>query len=150
KPGKHRLTVRVDNRMILPYRADAHSVSDSLGGSWNGIVGKMEMRSTPLVWIEDVRVFPRAGTQSILVKGVLGNATPNAVTNFVALNFIPRMAAGGGAGETLQVVCTSRWTAFETEVHSSYPVKAWDEFNPELFELTVTTSSPSPSEEASR
>ena len=30
-PGRHRLTIRVDNRMIMPYRPDAHSVSDSLG-----------------------------------------------------------------------------------------------------------------------
>ena len=35
--GKHRLTIRVDNRMILPYRPDAHSVSDSLDDAWNGI-----------------------------------------------------------------------------------------------------------------
>jgi beta-galactosidase len=39
-PGKHRITVRVDNRMLLNYRPDAHAVSDSLGSTWNGIVGK--------------------------------------------------------------------------------------------------------------
>ena len=26
KPGKHRLTVRADNRMLMPYRPDAHAV----------------------------------------------------------------------------------------------------------------------------
>ena len=30
---RHRLTIRVDNRMLMPYRPDAHSVSDSLGAS---------------------------------------------------------------------------------------------------------------------
>src|SRR6476661_8570863 len=40
--GRHRLTIRVDNRMVLPYRPDAHSVSDSLGASWNGIIGKIQ------------------------------------------------------------------------------------------------------------
>ena len=45
-PGRHRLTIRVDNRMIMPYRPDAHSVSDSLAGSWNGIVGKIELTDT--------------------------------------------------------------------------------------------------------
>ena len=45
-PGRHRLTVRVDSSMLLPYRPDAHSVSDSLAGSWNGIVGRVELNST--------------------------------------------------------------------------------------------------------
>src|SRR5690242_1274111 len=40
--GRHRLTIRVDNRMVLPYRPDAHSVSDSLGATWNGIIGKIQ------------------------------------------------------------------------------------------------------------
>lgn len=75
KPGKHRLTVRVDNRMILPYRPDAHSVSDSLGQSWNGIVGKMELRSTPLVWIEDVQAYPNFEKKSALLKIRIGNST---------------------------------------------------------------------------
>src|SRR5262245_56806146 len=38
EPGKHRLSIRIDNRMILPYRPDGHSVSDALGSTWNGIV----------------------------------------------------------------------------------------------------------------
>src|SRR6185369_664468 len=49
-PGRHRLTIRVDNRMIMPYRPDAHSVSDSLGASWNGIVGKIQLEDTGRVW----------------------------------------------------------------------------------------------------
>jgi len=57
EPGKHRLTIRVDNSMLMPYRPDAHSVSDSLGMSWNGIVGKMELRATDPIWIEDVQVY---------------------------------------------------------------------------------------------
>ena len=43
-PGEHHFSIRVDNRMILPYRPDAHSVSDSLDAAWNGIVGKIEFR----------------------------------------------------------------------------------------------------------
>jgi len=74
-PGKHRLTVRVDNRMILPYRPDAHSVSDSLDDAWNGIAGKMELRATPPVWIEEVQVFPSVTNKSALVKIKIGNAS---------------------------------------------------------------------------
>src|ERR1035441_5328984 len=59
------LPIRVDNRMILPYRPDAHSVSDSLDNAWNGMVGKMELRATSLVWVDNVRIFPDVKKKSI-------------------------------------------------------------------------------------
>ena len=139
--GRHRLTIRLDNRMILPYRPDAHSVSDSLDNAWNGIVGKIELRATPPVWIDDVQVYPNAATHSITVKGTLGNDTRRTVTNLLVLKIISNAAGGGGKPQTLSVVSSSRWTTFETEVSSTYPVKTWDEFNPQLYELTVTNRS---------
>ncbi len=130
--------------MILPYRPDSHSVSDSLDDAWNGIVGKIELRSTPLVWIENVQVFPHLETQSITVRGTLRNNTGKTVTNLVDLNFIPAMADGGGRPELLQLVCSSDSTNFEAEVHSAYPVEPWSEFQPQLYELTVIKQSPTP------
>lgn len=75
KPGKHRLTVRVDNRMLLNYRPDAHAVSDSLGSTWNGIVGKIELRSTPPVWIEAVQVYSDLPSNTVTLKITVGNRT---------------------------------------------------------------------------
>jgi hypothetical protein len=48
-PGKYRLTIRVDNRLQLPaagHLVDSHSISDGLGAAWNGLVGRLELRST--------------------------------------------------------------------------------------------------------
>src|ERR1017187_6613422 len=53
-PGRHRLSICVDNRMQQPpYRYDAHSVSDAEGSTWNGIVGRIELAATSPVWIRD-------------------------------------------------------------------------------------------------
>jgi CheY-like chemotaxis protein len=53
-------------------------VSDSLNSTWNGIVGKMELRATTPVWLDDVQVFPDVATRSALVKVWIGNATGKA------------------------------------------------------------------------
>lgn len=74
-PGRHRLTIRVDNRMLMPYRPDAHSVSDSVGGNWNGIVGKIELSTTGRVWIDEARVFPNLKQLNMLIKVRIGNVT---------------------------------------------------------------------------
>ena len=67
-PGKHTLTIRVDNRMIVDIGENSHAISDHTQGNWNGIVGKIELRATPLVWIEDAQVYPHAAKKSALVK----------------------------------------------------------------------------------
>ena len=56
-PGRHRLAVRVDNTVKIDVGVNAHSVSDHTQSNWNGIVGKIELRSGDPVWIDDVQVF---------------------------------------------------------------------------------------------
>ena len=74
-PGRYRLSIRVDNRLVMPYRPDAHSVSDSLGGSWNGIVGNIELTATTPVWLDDAQVFPDVARKSALIRVRIGNAS---------------------------------------------------------------------------
>ncbi|OQW95826.1 MAG: hypothetical protein BWK77_06805 [Verrucomicrobia bacterium A1] len=67
-PGRHTLTLRVDNRMVVDVGENAHSVSDHTQGNWNGVVGRIELRSTPPVWIEDVQVVPDAARKTVRVR----------------------------------------------------------------------------------
>ena len=134
-PGKHRLTIRVDNRMILPYRPDAHSVSDSLDDAWNGIVGKIELRLTPPVWIDDVQVFPDVKNKSALVKVRIGNISGKAGSGTLSLGCAP-----GNPDDTYrrQVMVSKpeniSWNTNETSFQFSVPVAnynwIWDEFHP--------------------
>ena len=77
-PGPHRLSIRVDNRTQFPaagHLVDGHSVSDSLGATWNGIVGRIELIATSPVWIDDAQAFPNVTNKSALIKVKIGNAT---------------------------------------------------------------------------
>lgn len=136
-PGKHRLTVRVDNRMLMNYRPDAHAVSDSLGSSWNGIVGQMELHATPLVWIDEVKVFPDVTNKSILVRGVLGNRTASEARQQV--RFAVEVARGVGPVVTHSIDAASApgGGAFEATISLGDRVELWSEFNPFLYRLTV-------------
>jgi beta-galactosidase len=125
-PGRYRLTIRVDNRMILPYRPDAHSVSDSLGGSWNGIVGRIELRSTSPVWIESARVFPNLEQRAALIKVRVGNRQGREGRGTLSAGKVSVPVAwstnGGGA---------------ELEVPLGASAQLWDEFHPALQRLTL-------------
>jgi hypothetical protein len=130
-PRRHTLTIRVDNRMLMPYRPDAHSVSDSLGSSWNGVVGKIELRSTSLVWLDDIQTFPNVEKKSAMLKIRIGNLT---------------RTAGSG---TLSASTTSvpvNWDTNGGSTSLELPLGAdaqlWDEFHPGLQHILLRITGP--------
>jgi len=70
KPGKHIISIRVDNRIkeVNPG-INSHSVADHTQSNWNGLVGELSLLATPLVFIESVALFP--DVESGVVKAVL-------------------------------------------------------------------------------
>jgi len=123
--GRHRVTVRIDNRMILPYRPDGHSVSDAEAGTWNGIIGRIELRATSPVWIEDAQVFPDLQTESARIEVRVGNATGKVGTGTLAVR-----------GTTVPV----SWDASGGDGVISVPLldaERWSEFSPVLQRVTV-------------
>lgn len=141
--GGHRLTIRVDNSMILPYRPDAHGVSDSLGMSWNGIAGKIELRATSKVWIDDAQIttnmhaaLPPSDTR--IGTGRTGDIVPTAKIKVKIGN--ATSVAGGGTLTANGFNFPVRWdvNGAETEIDIPLPkAKPWDEFNPVLQTLKL-------------
>jgi len=130
RPGRHRLSIRIDNRMILPYRFDGHGVSDGEGSTWNGIVGRIELAATSPVWIDDAQVFPNLTDKSAHIKVRVGNATgkAGAGTLSVGATIIPvTWDAAGGEG------------AIDVKLPGAV---AWSEFTPALQKLTVRLTGP--------
>jgi beta-galactosidase len=128
-PGRHRLTIRVDNRMLMPYRPDAHSVSDSLGASWNGIVGRIDLTSTGRVWIDDAQVFPNVAKKTMLIKVRIGNQTGHSGDGTLTaiwpdIGIVP--VSWDDTGGTAEV---------EVPIRNDAPT--WDEFNPKLLPLRL-------------
>ena len=125
-PGAHHLTIRIDNRMILPYRPDGHSVSDALGATWNGIVGTISLTATSPVWIDDAQVFPDIEKKSATVKVQIGNLTAQSGSG--------TLSAGG---TTIAVNWDAKGGAAELTVPLGDSALTWDEYHPNLQHLTL-------------
>lgn len=130
-PGRHRLSIRVDNRMLQPpYRPDGHSVSDAEGSTWNGIVGRIELSATSPVWIDDAQVFPNVAKRSAELRVKIGNLTGR---------------AGSGSLRAGSVSIPVRWTVAggQATLHVPLPkARPWSEFEPTLQHLTLSLSGP--------
>ena len=131
-PGRHRLTLRIDNRRVVAvpgdneHADDAHSVSDSLGAAWNGVAGRIELRATAPVWIEEAEVYPRLRDCSALVRVRVGNATG-----------MPGSGIVSAGGKSTAVTWDSRGGSAELDVPLGAEGGAWDEFHPRMRQLTV-------------
>ena len=75
-PGKHKLTIRVDNKESIPsqIRSSSHSCTESTQTNWNGIIGRMELQGVNPVHIASIQVYPQVSDRSVKVKVVLSKA----------------------------------------------------------------------------
>ena len=128
-PGEHTLSIRIDNRMLQAVRADAHSVTDSTQSNWNGIIGKIELRATSPVYLEDVKVFTDIDAKTATFKTTIGNISGR---------------SGRGVLSTGDVKQDVEWTAegatAELTVQLPEDAPLWDEFTPTLYPFTLTLS----------
>jgi hypothetical protein len=132
-PGRHTLTLRVDNRMVLGIGENSHSISDHTQGDWNGVVGRIELRSTPLVWIEDLQVYPKVMGRGVRVKGRIGNATGLSGNGTIGISVRSKSS-------TTPANWDSTGGDFEATLELGEDAQLWDEFHPALYTLTATLS----------
>ncbi len=134
-PGAHRLTLRVDNRLKIGVGINAHSVSDHTQTNWNGVVGRLVLRSTPRVWIDDVQVYPDLKQRTARVAVKLGNATG-----------APAQAALGARAacgthecrvEPTRVAVAPEGGTADLVLPLGEETQLWDEFSPKLYRLSV-------------
>jgi len=124
-PGRHRLTICVDNTVKIDLGS---FVSALFGGTWgnmNGIVGRIELAATPPVWIDDMQVYPNAAKKTALVKVRIGNATGKDGSGLLSV---------GGKGARATWDAQGGRAEIEVEMKAARP---WDEFSPNLTELTA-------------
>jgi hypothetical protein len=132
-PGKHRLTVRVDNRVRIDVGPNAHSVSDHIQTNWNGIIGRIELQATGWIWIEDVQVYPNLRESRARVVLTLGNQTGRTQASELKLQL-----PGTITSQRCEIGPTGG--VVEVELPVVAPVTGWDEFTPALNELRVSLS----------
>ncbi len=144
-PGKHRLTIRVDNRMIVDVGENSHSVSDHMQGNWNGVVGRIELRARPRIWISQQRIFPKNdGTVrvEVSVRNTLFDPVSGTITAVVR-----EKRTRASVGQSSVKINYARglmpdhrhvWVNRAKEeiiVKLDGPPKLWSEFTPDLYEV---------------
>jgi len=136
-PGRHTLTIGVNNQMVVNVGPNSHSVTDHTQGNWNGLVGDLSLEATGKVWIEDLQAYPDLEGQQVRVVVSVGNATGAPTGGKV------RIWAEGPEGrrtEDVYLSCTLQppHESLETTLNLGPKVLSWDEFEPNLYRLCAS------------
>jgi len=144
KQGKHRITVRIDNRLkSLDVGTNSHSVTDHTQGNWNGIVGELQLKARPLVYFDDIQVFPNLKTKSALVKIKVINSSGAPVSGNIILSATSFNTTKfqSVVPDELPISFQGKDGEFEITLPMGDNMLTWDEFDPALYKLTATLTS---------
>ena len=124
-PGRHRLTLCVDNTVKLDLGPFVSALFGGTPGNMNGVIGRIELNATPPVWIDEAQVYPDIDKQQAHLVVKIGNATGKAGHGTLSV-----------AGKSVDAA----WDANGGRVEAGVDLggaRLWDEFSPNLQELTV-------------
>jgi len=133
KPGKHRITICVDNRTkSIDPGMNSHSISDHTQTNWNGMVGKLFLEAKPLISIKTIQVFPDIKKNKIVAKIKLENSEKKEQKVTIALT------ASGNTEVTLKnlnVTVGAGIDSMTVDIPMGKNVKLWSEFHPTIYSL---------------
>ena len=144
KPGENTLALRVNNQIDgVCVGADSHSVTDQTQGNWNGIVGRMELQSTPLIYADDIQVYPdihkKTATVRLVLKQHKAKGRPEAKVTLAAQSFNTEHTHNVPA-VTRTVQLKKGQAEVEMTLDMGDDMQLWDEFSPALYRLTATVA----------
>lgn len=138
-PGRHTLTVLVDNAK-LPPGGPSHAVDERTQSNWNGIVGKIELRATDPVWLDEVQVYPDVDRRQATIRAVIGNITGQPASGRIEVSGqswnVPNSVSFPAQSVAVAAPKARNEIAFTIPLGDAAPL--WDEFHPALIHLVVS------------
>lgn len=138
-PGKHTLTIRVDNSPNLTPVGGSHALSVHTQTNWNGIIGELFLEAIPAIEIYQMKLTPKVADKRVEVKLNLKNNIHAKQQVRIELQ-----AHTHNTPQKKHVKALSLPVQLHTDdsiVTIDYPLGKdallWDEYNPALYKLSV-------------
>ena len=136
-PGQHQITIRVDNRVKdFNVGQNSHSISDHTQTNWNGMIGQLFLEAKPLVYIDDVQLYPDIKNKQVVARIQIYNHTGKAAS--VTVNLLATSKSPQG----LKTVAKKLSIAKSAVIEMTYPMgktpMLWSEFTPDIYKMKIS------------
>lgn len=131
KAGKHTLTIRIDNRMLVDVGRNAHSVSDHTQTNWNGFIGRIQIEKN---YIDHVVITPNIQNKSIKANITFPDAAKQNFTVFLQVKDLE----GNTIGSAVTLKIAKGQKNADVDLALGEEAQLWSEYNPAVYRLVVS------------
>lgn len=141
--GKHRITLRIDNRKRYDISAGnlAHAYTNDTQIMWNGVLGKMNLSVREDVSIRGVNVYPDVANKKVRVVIAVENSGDKPKKAKIALQVDEPEGQQQYKKKEISVTLKEGVQKLEYDYSLGEDIKTWDEFTPYLYRLSVSCQS---------
>ncbi|WP_034043693.1 glycoside hydrolase family 2 [Wocania ichthyoenteri] len=136
KPGKHKLSIRVNNDMIHNIGDKGHAYGEYTQSIWNGIVGKMELQAKDPTHIESVRTFSLIDKDQLKIELQIEAALKEKAEISIEIIELESNSIAYQTKVTNQLEHGKNTKEVVLDLHGK--LKKWSEFNPCVYNLNIT------------
>jgi hypothetical protein len=138
-PGKHTITICIDNNTKLTPYGGSHMYSDDTQTNWNGIIGKFYLESSDPNHITDLQVYPDIISKKIKVLMSLSN--PRKLEN-VEVELQITKELDGKVSKLKPANFTVRCdSVIQIEYVLGSQMDLWDDYHQPVYQINATVSS---------
>jgi beta-galactosidase/beta-glucuronidase len=134
KAGKHAVVLRIDNNKQheISVQNFAHAYTDGTQIMWNGVIGKLELKSIPAISIKSVQIYPDIANKQARVALQIHNSRGKATSASVLYSLFYK---GKEVANIKSSNAINPGNNIVTATIAIDDVKLWDEFTPNLYSL---------------
>lgn len=145
--GKHILTIAIDNSNMFPNinvagtrypikvnQDMAHAYTNHTQIKWNGIIGDISLSASASNEPHNIQVYPNEDLKTLKITF----EQPTAIEGDVEV--VIQTLNGEDVYKAQQSVSTKPNNLFEIDLDKPEGLELWDEFNPNLYTVSVTTN----------
>lgn len=139
---KNTVRLRVDNSLIYNI-AYSHAISAETQTNWNGVIGEMKIQAFDKAHINDIQLYPQAKDKKLKITFEIANSSKQPVKGYLKIQCKTVDSAEA------QIKLPPKEIPFETsdsllrfncDYDLGKQILLWDEFNPNLYELSCELS----------
>lgn len=139
-PGKHEITIMVDNGESVPRQllSSSHAYTESTQTNWNGIIGEIFLEAKNRVHIKSIQVYPNASERNVTVKLEIANPI------FIEHEMPLQLSAKAWNTNKNHKAKTAEYKLYKEKGEYIFQYALgddallWSEFDPALYTLDVT------------
>lgn len=139
-PGRHTLTIMVNNTPALMPVGGSHALSEHTQTNWNGIIGRLYLEAGSALMIGRTRITPDAANRKVQVQISIRNqrhyAGPIMLQLRAAAWNTPTQHIVPAKQFTIQL--NGRDTILTIEYQLGKKAQLWSEYHPALYRLAIT------------